>query len=145
MFMYFHCLSTDFIFSAIVEVIFIFLIFLEMMLRRWHCLFEKYIAVWYVILSWCVLNEKKKNKTTKWNDLSQYNTMVGMKCWCWELLMCACQSPKTCLQIALGKGSRTCLPPWAVLHKALHLYQVYRSSLPHGFFLRNLNRGLKLK
>lgn len=59
MFMYFHCLSTDFIFSAIVEVIFIFLIILEMMLRRWYWLLEKYIAVWYVILSRCVLNEKK--------------------------------------------------------------------------------------
>lgn len=32
--MYFHCLGTDFLFSAIIEVIFIFLIILEIMLRR---------------------------------------------------------------------------------------------------------------
>lgn len=34
MFMYFHCLGTDLLFSAIVEVIFIFLIILEIMLRK---------------------------------------------------------------------------------------------------------------
>lgn len=81
----------------------------------------------------------------KLRDLSQYNTMVGMKYWCWELLTCACQSPNTCLQPAPGKGSRTCLPPWAVLHKALHLCQVHRSSLSHRFLLRETQQRFKVE
>lgn len=40
---------------------------------------------------------------------------------------------------------QTCLPSWAVLHKALHLCQVYRSSLPHRFFLRETQWRFKVE
>lgn len=40
---------------------------------------------------------------------------------------------------------QTCLLSWAVLHKALHLCQVYRSSLPHRFFLRETQWKFKVE